>query len=125
MKKWIFLLGLVSLSMVIKGQENTYLENFHSFLKSQYSDRYIDKGDIKTEIERYDFSPLWILPGSTDIDFREGFTSDRPDLKGFIGDDYQRINIHFIQITKSIFSLSSIWHSYHRDSTIDIFLRWN
>ncbi len=102
MKKQILLIVLTFLSIVLKGQESFYSENYHSFLKSQYSDSYIDKGDIKNEICKYDFSTLWLLPGKTDIDIKDaGFIANRPELKGFIGNDYQRIYIHFIQITKN------------------------
>ncbi len=101
MKKQIVLIGLTLLSYALKGQESLYLNNYQSFLKSQYSDSYIDKGDIKNEVYNYDFSSLWILPGKTDIE-NTGFATNRPELKGFIGNDYQRMYIHFIQIIKNI-----------------------
>ncbi len=102
MKKLILTNFLIVLFLITNGQENIYFDSYHSFLKYQYSDRYIDKGDIKSELINYNFSPLWILPGSTDIDYQvSGFTNTRQELKGFIGKDFQRIYIHFIQITKN------------------------
>lgn len=102
MKAIKIIFGFIILSILVKGQNNKYLESYHSFLKSQFSDRYIDKGNIKNKIFEYDFSPLWLLPGSTDIDNKGyGFAINRPDLIGFIGDNYQRIYIKFIQITKN------------------------
>ncbi|SNT40465.1 hypothetical protein SAMN05421640_3808 [Ekhidna lutea] len=52
------------------------------------------------KIKDYDLSKIWTSGGSTDIDEPDFFTTKRPDFRGFIGDNYQRIYIQIDEVIK-------------------------
>ncbi len=99
MKRLLSILFIVA-SLSTFSQPTDYQQIFDAFLTQQFGNTYQDKGNMINEISRFDFSDLWLLPGSTGIDDTLNFTKNRTELLGFIGDSFQRIYIHFIQITK-------------------------
>ncbi|RED93170.1 hypothetical protein [Marinoscillum furvescens] len=52
------------------------------------------------KIKEYDLSNIWTSGGTTDIDETDFFTTERPDFRGFIGDNYQRIYIQIDEVVK-------------------------
>jgi hypothetical protein len=54
-----------------------------------------------SEIQNFDLSNIWTTNGSTDIDYPNSFISKRPDPLGFIGDDYQRIDVRIDEVIKN------------------------
>lgn len=53
------------------------------------------------KIKEFDLSKIWTSNGSTDIDEADFFTTERPDFRGFIGDNYQRIYIRIDEVVKN------------------------
>jgi hypothetical protein len=53
------------------------------------------------KINEFDLSSIWTSNGSTDISDGNLFTTERPDLKGFIGDNFQRIDIRIDEVVKN------------------------
>lgn len=87
--------GLVIIFSV-HGQNEKQL--FTEFLERQFSTRYVDKGNFKDEILEYDFSKLWTLK-KINVDSTD-FNPIRPEPLGFIGENFQRLFIHFMSIEK-------------------------
>lgn len=80
----------------VHGQNEKLL--YDEFLERQFGTRYFDKGNFKAEILEYDFSMLWTVKKlNFDPDIRNPI---RPEPLGFIGDNFQRLYIHFNSVEK-------------------------
>jgi hypothetical protein len=81
--RYLFLLGLIASQIPIKAQETEAT----FFLQEQLSSQELLTGEYKDSLRGKDLSPIW---------------TSTPNflVLGFIGDDYQRLRIKFITITK-------------------------
>lgn len=87
---WIFCISLVN------GQDEK--RHYNEFLQSQFGTRFIDKGDFHDTIFQNDFSEIWTV---NDLNLGpKYFNPTRPDPLGFIGDNYQRLYMHFSEVKR-------------------------
>lgn len=90
-----FIIALL-LTNFVQGQNERQLYN--DFLNRQFGTRYVDKGDFKDQILEYNFSKLWTIK-KINVDSAD-FNPIRPEPLGFIGDNFQRLFIHFSFVEK-------------------------
>ena len=88
MRSFLIIVFLVAISF-----ENIYAQNGASGFYEKYRDRNLQKNDLSaTEfqnvINKYNFSPIFTC-------------TDNSVVYGFIGDNFQRIRIKFIRLSKS------------------------
>jgi hypothetical protein len=89
------IIWLLSLSFALGQNEK---RDYNEFLQSQFGTRFIDKGEFHDTIFQYDFSEIWTVK-ELNIDPRY-FNPIRPEPLGFIGDNYQRLYMHFSEVEK-------------------------
>jgi hypothetical protein len=86
----IIIFGLL-IFLSVHGQNEKLL--YDEFLERQFGTRYVDKGNFKDKIFEYDFSRLWTVKK---LNFSPDIRNPiRPEPLGFIGDNFQRLFIHF------------------------------
>ena len=86
MKKVLLVLGLLCISVNIYSQ----IEKAETWKKQQLESKYVAENEIINEILKYNFSEIL------------SFSEYEQVRNGYIGDDYQRIQIHFISVIKNL-----------------------
>lgn len=89
---------IFGLAFILSVQGQNEKQLYNEFLERQFGTRYVDKGNYKDEIYKYDFSKLWTIKK---LNFSPDFRNNiRPEPLGFIGDNFQRLYIHFTSVEK-------------------------
>jgi hypothetical protein len=96
MRKIQLLIILLFVPRLVCGQ--TEIKQCQEFLKKQFGTHYTDLGTFDDSIFKNDFSKIWT---TTKINVDPKETSPyRPEPIGFIGENYQRLYIHFLNVVK-------------------------
>ena len=89
------IIWLLSLSLAFGQNEKSH---FNEFMQRQFGTMFIDKGEFNDTIFQYDFSEIWTVK-ELNID-PSYFNPIRPEPLGFIGNNYQRLYMHFSEVEK-------------------------